>query len=1394
MSPKKAPTTQTLSEFAQLVAECYALVYPERPGRSKAMQWINRARKIISGKRGIKAAEMSDAINELVDADLLQDSIEGGRGILAQGPMAMPGTLTRFCESAYQRATATLILKELDDSSYRFSYRPPNALPDHLEQHIRLALIADRFEPFANRALPGHIWYWLTEPDAAPYLERLPNQHKEKACLFGLSYMVHFLQPVEMFAAICDTILPDNSHHGMLARAYVFQGNFKKAEALVEALEEDPSLSKQVRVDLQSIRALIATLQGDDAHAFAAIEKTIELERDGSRKRVLYPDTLCFGIAILSLVRMGTPEARALFQSLLASRAKLKIESDLDTLFFAAENAEKPRTQLGPLYLGGQATIINALFAIASRWHKDFACPDNHADALQGLQNLIRTAHAGGYNWLVFELLTVLNAYQSNHEQLAEDISILYKSQPLEVRKKSLGVQSLTQLVTTMQAWEHSLRELEQLTLTRKKSKANATVNTDQPTKRLVWQLSESYGGSVNVAPLEQSLGKDGKWTSGRRVGLKRLLEQSSNLPFLLEQDVRASATIQKLAAYGWGGGSPTYETNQRTAYQLIGHPHVYDQYWARIDVVDCPPALHLAEAKDNLHLSIKPERKGGNYQTALDEQNHRLHVTCYSAAHKRIADIIPTSGLTIPRDAKERLQSLLNSLAPDIAIQGDTGAASGTLSEGDTTPLLAIEPTGSSLRFRIRVEPLPDSGSFFDTGSGGAVVYVQSANGSVTVQRDLQQERARAHTLISQSSVLSALYDGRPHFIVDDTLQALELLEEVQANGIRCIWPGDIPFRIKSKADVSQVKLNIKSGKDWFAASGGLSLDDDTEISLESLLQLMSNQPQSRFVELGNGEFLSLSQTLKQQLDTLSAFSRPARGDAAVGHTHPMALLALDPLLDSASIKADKTWKQLRQRVTRTLTDKPAVPAALQADLRSYQTEGFEWMQRLGNLGAGACLADDMGLGKTVQALAVLLARADQGPTLVVAPTSVVGNWLQEAQRFAPSLAVTAYADSSNEREQILTELAAFDVVVISYGLLVNDIDHLAKVHWHTLVLDEAQAIKNSATRRAQCAKQLRADFRIVTTGTPVQNNLMDLHSLFGFLNPQLLGSEASFRQRFALPITRDNDQRAREQLQTLVSPFLLRRHKRDVLRELPARTEIKLDVSLSKEEALLYETIRLEALDSLENDRTEQSVDKQKFVILAYLTKLRRLCCNPKLIVPDWKGPMSKLDVFADTLSELIAGGHKALVFSQFVDHLKIVEEHLQKHAIRYQYIDGSVPAAQRTQRVTAFQSGIGDVFLISLTAGGTGLNLTAADYVIHLDPWWNPAVEDQASDRAHRLGQQRPVTIVRMVTTGTIEEQIQTLHGSKRDLADSVLAGAETPSLNAEAMLKLLQGSLE
>jgi SNF2 family DNA or RNA helicase len=417
------------------------------------------------------------------------------------------------------------------------------------------------------------------------------------------------------------------------------------------------------------------------------------------------------------------------------------------------------------------------------------------------------------------------------------------------------------------------------------------------------------------------------------------------------------------------------------------------------------------------------------------------------------------------------------------------------------------------------------------------------------------------------------------------------------------------------------------------------------------------------------------------------------------------------------------------------------------------------------------------------------LLQRAEQGPALVVAPLSVCRNWEKEALKFAPTLNLILFAGNAQERKELLQNAGGFDVVVVSYGLLQTEEELFKQTKFSTILLDEAQAIKNRTTKRSKTVMALDGDFKIITTGTPVENHLGELWNIFNFINPGLLGSHDSFNERFAIPIEKNNSLERRKALQKLIKPFILRRKKNQVLDELPAKTEIVLNVQMSTEERSFYESVRQDALHRIESDAG--AVQDKRFRILAELTRLRLACCHPKLVNPEIPLNSSKLELFGEIVEELIENKHKALVFSQFTKHLAIIEEYLSSQNIKYQYLDGSTPAKQRQERIDDFQRGNGDIFLISLKAGGTGLNLTAADYVIHLDPWWNPAVEDQATDRAHRMGQQRPVTVYRFVTEDSVESKILKLHETKRDLADGLLEGSEgSGKMSAEQLMDLIR----
>jgi SNF2 family DNA or RNA helicase len=618
----------------------------------------------------------------------------------------------------------------------------------------------------------------------------------------------------------------------------------------------------------------------------------------------------------------------------------------------------------------------------------------------------------------------------------------------------------------------------------------------------------------------------------------------------------------------------------------------------------------------------------------------------------------------------------------------------------------------------------------------------------------------------------------------LDESLATLEILREA-GDEVKVEWPeGARPYHVHRPTSSTDLKLRVRRAEAWFAVEGGAELEG-LEVPLAALLDAVRKN--LRYVEVKPRHFARIERELLVRLRGLSDVLFRAEGKLAVGAAAAPSLGAL--LGDDAKVAGDEAFDALRRKLDEARSVTAEVPAALRAELRPYQAEGFRWLHRLSLWGAGAVLADEMGLGKTLQALALLLARADEGPALIVAPTSVASVWLDEAARFTPTLTLRAFHGPGREAQ--LEGLGPGVVVVTSYDVLARDVEALSAIDFATLVLDEAQAVKNARTRRARAAARVRARARIALTGTPVENHLGELHSLFYVVSPGLLGSWDHFRARFAAPIERDGDEERKARLTELLRPFLLRRTKAEVALDLPARTEVTRSVDLSEPERRLYETARRSALTQLTTRGGPEQ--KDRFAVLAALTKLRLLACHPRLVDPTSTVPSAKLEVFVELVRDLLAEGHRALVFSQFTSHLKLVQERLDALGVPSLYLDGQTPAAARRARVQRFQEGDEPLFLISLRAGGTGLNLTAADYVVHLDPWWNPAVEDQASDRAHRIGQTRPVTVVRLVSQDTIEETVMALHASKRELLDDLLEGGDAAGkATPEELLALLRSA--
>jgi SNF2 family DNA or RNA helicase len=555
----------------------------------------------------------------------------------------------------------------------------------------------------------------------------------------------------------------------------------------------------------------------------------------------------------------------------------------------------------------------------------------------------------------------------------------------------------------------------------------------------------------------------------------------------------------------------------------------------------------------------------------------------------------------------------------------------------------------------------------------------------------------------------------------------------------------------------------------------------------MAQLLELLSYS-RSEYVRLNDRDYLHLSDNLRRQLSRLEAAAVHQRGKVEIPAL-TAGLLGDDALHNAFNVEIDESLQQLRDRIGESRTLTPKVPDKLQATLRDYQEDGFRWIARLNHWGAGACLADDMGLGKTVQTIAYLLYIAKEGASLVVAPASVVPNWKRELARFAPSLKVSVLNEAA-DRSDAIRDAKARQVVVSTYGLLVSESEAFIQKKWNVVCLDEAHTIKNRETKTSAVSMQIQAAHRLILTGTPVQNHLGELWNLFQFINPGLLGSYEQFQQKFILPIEVEHDKQRQQQLNRLVHPFMLRRTKREVVEELPDKEEIVLPVELSDDEMSIYEVIRRKAKEMVVEGGAKVNV-----ATLAQVTKLRQAACCAELVEEHWKGGCSKIDRLVDLMTELRENGHRALVFSQFTSFFALIRQALDQAGIDYLYLDGSVPLRRRQQLVDEFQEGDCPFFLISLKAGGLGLNLTGANYIIHLDPWWNPAIEEQATDRAYRIGQKQKVTAYHLVSAHTIEEKILRLHASKRNLSDALLDGTDmSHKLSAKDLMDILDAAQE
>ncbi len=889
-----------------------------------------------------------------------------------------------------------------------------------------------------------------------------------------------------------------------------------------------------------------------------------------------------------------------------------------------------------------------------------------------------------------------------------------------------------------------------------------------QTKQRVLWRIANDYGSFV-ITPVVQQRKKSGKgWTKGREM----MAETLKHGGYLLSTvDHKVLETMDR-SYYG-------YQVETFPALlQLVGHDAV--EYRGKPATVTRKPfelVVCWSEDQRELEVRIEPDCD----QLSVDDDGivalKRNTFTVIEIPDKlsSIAFAASSGDLSVPADRADELLDRMQKLSRTVSVQlpKDAFAKSKTIK---VDPVLRIKSFKSGeLRCGLRVR---DGDRLHQPGQGQLVRYQKS-------KRELIRHTRNGSSEIEACGAIRDALNFPSHSMLSewdwqfrDFEESLNLLERLgtlgDELGIEALWDEDSvkPVSIMGAITANNVRVDVQRKKDWFGIEGGVQLGGQT-FTLPELLSAMDTEPAKGFTELRPGMWAKVSERLRKRLLELRDAAHANRSKLELDIT---AMPVIQSLRESElDITASKEWDESVRRMTKAQKICPKPSKKFKATLRDYQLDGYRWMRRLAEWGVGACLADDMGLGKTVQTLAVLVDRAKKGPTLVVAPTSVGFNWHRETEKFAPSLKPHLYRET--ERTSFLESVGTGDVVICSYGLALRDAAGLAKVKWGTLVLDEAQFIKNSRSKTALAIRTFEADWKLALTGTPIENHLGELWSLFRSISPGLFGSWEQFRKRFATPIEKQDNQSRRQALSRLITPFILRRTKGEVLKDLPERTEINLHVDLTEGERARYDEMRLAAIGELDQIVGLPDTQDQRFRILAILTRLRQMACHVGMVDEAWDGESAKLKLLVEKIVELKEEGHRVLIFSQFTKYLALIRKSLAAEDVSMEYLDGKTPAKTRQERVDRFQEGDTDAFLISLKAGGTGLNLTAADYVIHMDPWWNPAVEDQATDRAYRIGQTKGVVVHRLITEGTVEDRVADLLRAKRALAASITSGGES-----------------
>ena len=695
-----------------------------------------------------------------------------------------------------------------------------------------------------------------------------------------------------------------------------------------------------------------------------------------------------------------------------------------------------------------------------------------------------------------------------------------------------------------------------------------------------------------------------------------------------------------------------------------------------------------------------------------------------------------------------------------------------GTEHPPDNRTIIRVSSNGSSnLRIELLVRPFVTKICLVGEGIETIDHFNKEKQEFGFCSREFEQEHTHANTV---RQLLGLHHKDNYKWTISSPEQIFVILSTLKnlppGHHNRIEWLSTVPTI--QHVSLEDLRIDVFNNTNHFEIQGDLETAEEPLSLWEVLPAIRENNP---YLLVKGHVWYSIEEEFRARLRTLADVIQPTKDTLNVGYSH---VTTLHNLLSNETIEAPIVVKEkLRSIQSIVLKDIP-----FPYTLRPYQTTGVEWMLSLKQWTTGAILADEMGLGKTIQAIHFLhqIQDVDQGKVLIIAPKSTSGNWLRELEKCLDNWTILHY--QGPDRKELLHTFFPKQCLVLTYDIMVRDIEHLMEFHYSTIVFDEAQYLKNPKSSRFQSAILLRSDFSIALTGTPIENSLLDLWAILHVVLPNHLGNWGQFKKRFLTPIELGNHSRLKD-LQKLIAPFLLRRKKNEVANELPPKIEINEFVTLSTFERDTYDQLKIQAKKIIE-DNPQQA----KFLVLSLLTKLRQVCCHRGLVVESASDHSSKLDRAMEIIRGMQTEQRKVLIFSQFVQLLKKLQTILINEGLDFCYLDGGTPNHKRQSEIDRFQETDTSIFLISLKAGGSGINLTSATEVIHLDPWWNPAVEDQASDRAHRIGQTQTVTVIRLVADDSIETQILRLQEEKRHIAENLLSDSVS-KLSIEDIEQLL-----